>query len=116
MRTIASPGSIYITRALGEHGHVVDLATTGQQGLLMAGANPYDVLVVDRMLPELDGIGVVRALRRVGVAAPVLFLTALAGVGDRVNGLEAGGDDYLVKPFAFAELLARLHALLRRPP
>ena len=115
MRTIASPVP-YITRALGEHGHVVDLATTGQQGLLMAGANPYDVLVVDRMLPELDGIGVVRALRRVGVAAPVLFLTALAGVGDRVNGLEAGGDDYLVKPFAFAELLARLHALLRRPP
>jgi two-component system, OmpR family, response regulator len=77
---------------------------------------PARSLVVDRMLPGLDGLGLVRALRETGVKAPVLFLTALGGVGDRVDGLEAGGDDYLVKPFAFAELLARLGALARRPP
>jgi two-component system, OmpR family, response regulator len=76
----------------------------------------HDVLIVDRMLPGLDGIGLVQTLRQTGVKAPVLFLTALGGVGDRVRGLEAGGDDYLVKPFAFAELLARVNALARRPP
>ena len=79
-------------------------------------AGEHDVLIVDRMLPGLDGIGLVHALRGTGVRAPVLFLTALGGVGDRVRGLEAGGDDYLVKPFAFAELLARVNALARRPP
>jgi two-component system OmpR family response regulator len=76
----------------------------------------YDVIVLDRMLPELDGIGLVTRLRRVGVQTAVLFLTNLAGIDDRVEGLAAGGDDYLVKPFAFAEFLARLIALARRPP
>ncbi len=106
----------YVARGLHEHGHVADHAPDGRDGLLMAGGGDYDVLIVDRMLPGIDGIGLVRTLRGAGVKSPVLFLTALRGVGDRVQGLEAGGDDYLVKPFAFAELLARLNALTRRPP
>lgn len=106
----------YIARGLHEHGHLADHAPDGRDGLLMAGGGGYDVLVVDRMLPGIDGLGLVRMLRGAGVQAPVLFLTALRGVGDRIQGLEAGGDDYLVKPFAFAELLARLNALARRPP
>lgn len=106
----------YITRGLHERGHVADRVGDGQDGLIMAAGGSYDVLVVDRMLPGLDGLGLVRTLRGAGVQVPVLFLTALRGVGDRVQGLEAGGDDYLVKPFAFAELLARLNALTRRPP
>ncbi len=107
----------YVARALREHGHVVDVTANGQDGLFLAvGGSGHDVLVVDRMLPGLDGLALVRALRETGVKAPVLFLTALGGVGDRVRGLEAGGDDYLVKPFAFAELMARLQALARRPP
>ncbi|MDE2517527.1 MAG: response regulator transcription factor [Rhodospirillales bacterium] len=106
----------YIARGLTEHGHVVDRAETGRDGLFHAGDGGYDVLIVDRMLPGIDGLGLVRTLRASGVKTPVLFLTALGGVGDRVQGLEAGGDDYLVKPFAFAELLARLNALARRPP
>ena len=106
----------YVARGLREHGNVVDVAATGRDGLFLAGGGGHDVLVVDRMLPGLDGLGLVRTLREAGVKAPVLFLTALGGVGDRVRGLEAGGDDYLVKPFAFAELLARLNALARRPP
>ena len=107
--------SAYIARGLREQAHVVDVAATGHDGLLLA-TEGHDVLIVDRMLPGLDGIGLVQALRQTGVKAPVLFLTALGGVGDRVRGLEAGGDDYLVKPFAFAELLARVNALARRPP
>ena len=108
--------SVYVARGLREQGHVVDLAATGRDGLFLATDGGHDVLIVDRMLPALDGIGLVKALRGTGVNAPVLFLTALGGVGDRVRGLEAGGDDYLVKPFAFAELLARVNALARRPP
>ena len=108
--------SAYIARGLREQGHVVDLAATGRDGLFFATDGGHDVLIVDRMLPGLDGIGLVQTLRQTGVKAPVLFLTALGGVGDRVRGLEAGGDDYLVKPFAFAELLARVNALARRPP
>jgi two-component system OmpR family response regulator len=108
--------SAYIARGLREQGHVVDLAATGRDGLFLATEGGHDVLIVDRMLPGLEGIGLVQALRGTGVKAPVLFLTALGGVGDRVRGLEAGGDDYLVKPFAFAELLARVNALARRPP
>jgi two-component system OmpR family response regulator len=106
----------YVLRGLREHGHLADHAPDGRDGLFMASGGGYDVLVVDRMLPGLDGLGVVRTLRGAGEPTPVLFLTALRGVGDRVEGLEAGGDDYLVKPFAFAELLARLNALVRRPP
>lgn len=109
----------FICRGLREHGHGSDVAATGPDGLFLAtgggGAVPFDALVVDRMLPGLDGLALVRALREAGVGTRVIFLTAMHGVGDRVAGLEAGGDDYLVKPFAFAELLARLHALLRRP-
>src|ERR1700746_3400684 len=108
--------SAYVSRGLREHGHVVDLAATGRDGLFLATEGGHDVLIVDRMLPGLDGIGLVQALRGTGVKAPVLFLTALGGVGDRVRGLDAGGDDYLVKPFAFTELLARVNALARRPP
>ena len=106
----------YIVRGLNEHGHVADHSADGRDGLFMAGGGNYDVIVVDRLLPAIDGLAVVRMLRSAGVKTPVLFLTALRGVGDRVQGLEAGGDDYLVKPFAFAELLARLAALARRPP
>ena len=106
----------YIARGLREQGHVVDQADNGRDGLFLAADGGHDVLIVDRMLPGLDGIGVVQMLRKSGVKAPVLFLTALGGVGDRVQGLEAGGDDYLVKPFAFAELIARINALARRPP
>ena len=108
--------SAYLARGLREQGHVVDLAATGRDGLFLATDGGHDVLIVDRMLPGLDGIGLVQTLRQTGVKAPVLFLTALGGVGDRVRGLEAGADDYLVKPFAFAELLARVNALARRSP
>lgn len=108
--------SAYVARGLREQGHVVDVAATGRDGLFLATDGGHDVLIVDRMLPGLDGIGLVQTLRASGLKAPVLFLTALGGVGDRVRGLEAGGDDYLVKPFAFAELLARINALARRPP
>src|ERR1700732_5464492 len=108
--------SANVALGLREQGHVVDLAATGRDGLFLATDGGHDVLIVDRMLPGLDGIGLVQALRGTGVKAPVLFLTALGGVGDRVRGLDAGGDDYLVKPFAFAELLARVNALARRPP
>ena len=98
----------YIVRGLREHGHAADHTPDGRDGFLMAGSGGYDALVVDRMVPSLDGLSLVRALRSAKIDAPVLFLTALRGIGDRVEGLEAGGDDYLVKPFAFAELLARL--------
>ncbi|MBX6742155.1 MAG: response regulator transcription factor [Acetobacteraceae bacterium] len=106
----------YVAKGLTEAGHVVDRAADGREGLFLAGAGSHDVLVVDRMLPHLDGLGLVRALRAMGVRTPALILTARAGVGDRVEGLEAGADDYLAKPFAFAELLARINALARRPP
>jgi two-component system OmpR family response regulator len=108
--------SAYVKRGLEEHGHVVDVAANGRDGLFLAAGEAYDVMIVDRMLPGLDGLGVVKTVRGAGVKTPILFLTTLAGVGDRVEGLEAGGDDYLVKPFAFAELLARINALARRPP
>lgn len=106
----------YIATGMREHGHAVDLVPTGTDGLLMANTEPYDLLIVDRMLPGLDGLSIVKTLRTTGVRTPVLFLTALGGVDDRVSGLDAGGDDYLVKPFAFSELLARVNALARRPP
>lgn len=106
----------YIVRGLHEHGHLTDHVADGQDGLVIAAGGQHDVLVVDRMLPGIDGLGLVRTLRGAGVKSPVLFLTAVRGVGDRVQGLEAGGDDYMIKPFVFTELLARLHALARRPP
>lgn len=108
--------SAYVSRGFAEAGHVCDVLADGQQGLLQALQEQYDLLVVDRMLPGLDGLSIVKALRSAGTAAPVLFLTSVGGIDDRVEGLEAGGDDYLVKPFAFSELLARANALARRPP
>lgn len=110
--------SAYIARGLTEAGHVCDTFSDGRDGLFQAtqAGDPYDVFVVDRMLPGLDGLSIVRAARAAQVRTPVLFLTAMGGVDDRVEGLEAGADDYLVKPFAFSELLARLNALARRPP
>jgi two-component system OmpR family response regulator len=105
-----------ILRGLRKLGHAADHISDGRDGFAMASGGGHDALIVDRMVPGLDGLSLVRALRAAKIDAPVLFLTALRGVGDRVEGLEAGGDDYLVKPFAFAELLARLQALARRPP
>lgn len=108
--------SAYIRNGMAEFGHVVDIAENGRDGLFLAAGEPYDVMIVDRMLPGLDGLGIVKTIRAAGVRTPVLFLTALSGIDDRVDGLQAGGDDYLVKPFAFAELVARVQALARRPP
>ena len=104
----------YISKGLVESGYVVDVAHEGRDGLFMASSGSYDALVVDRMLPAMDGLAVIAALRAAEIRVPVLILSALGAVDDRVKGLRAGGDDYLVKPFAFAELLARLEALLRR--
>lgn len=104
----------YLTKALGEAGAVVDHAADGRDGLFLAAGNDYDVMVIDRMLPSLDGLGILRTLRASGDKTPVLILSALGEVDDRVDGLRAGGDDYLVKPFAFSELHARIEALLRR--
>ena len=106
----------YLKRSLSEAGHIVDVATSGRDGLMLAAGEPYDVMVLDRLLPQIDGLAILRTIRASGVKTPVLLLTALGGIDDRVEGLEAGGDDYLVKPFAFAELLARVNALARRPP
>jgi two-component system OmpR family response regulator len=105
----------YVIRGLEEEGHTTDHIADGREGVSQAMSEPYDVAIVDRMLPGLDGLSLVKTLRAGGRKVPVLFLTALGGVDDRVDGLDAGGDDYLVKPFAFSELLARLNALARRP-
>jgi len=106
----------YIAKGLREHGHVVDKTDNGRDGLYMATGEAYDVMIVDRNLPKMDGLSLVKAARGSGTKTPVLFLTTMGGVDDRVAGFEAGGDDYLIKPFAFAELLARVSALARRPP
>jgi two-component system, OmpR family, response regulator len=100
---------------LVERGHRLDIAATGPEGLSMAREADFDLLIVDRMLPELDGLAVIATLRRERVLTPVLVLSALDAVDDRVLGLKAGGDDYLTKPFALVELAARVEALLRRP-
>ena len=104
----------YLLKALGEVGAIADHCADGREGLLMATTEPYDALIVDRMLPKIDGLSIVRTLRASGNHTPALILSALGEVDDRVEGLKAGGDDYLVKPFAFSELHARLEALLRR--
>jgi two-component system, OmpR family, response regulator len=106
----------FIVKGLGEHGHTVDHAADGKDGLFLAAGEKYEALIVDRMLPGLDGLSIVKMLRATGNHVPAIFLTTMDGIDDRVEGLEAGADDYLVKPFAFSELLARLGALLRRPP
>jgi two-component system OmpR family response regulator len=104
----------YLVKGLNESGHTVDHAADGDDGLSLAMSAPYDVLVVDRMLPKRDGLSVVSTIREQGNETPVLFLSALGEVDDRIKGLKAGGDDYLTKPYAFAELLARIEVLVRR--
>jgi len=105
----------YVANGLREEGHLVAQVASGAEGLICAMGNGFDLLIVDRMIPGLDGLNLVRSLRAAGHHTPVLFLTALGGVEDRVSGLNAGGDDYLVKPFAFSELVARVATLGRRP-
>lgn len=104
----------YLRKGLEESGHVVDSAADGKEGYFLANSQPYDALIVDRMLPGMEGLAIVQALRAAGSKTPILILSALGEVDDRVEGLRKGGDDYLVKPFAFSELLARLEALVRR--
>lgn len=106
----------FVSKGLTEEGHIVDVLADGRDGLVQATSEPYDLVIVDRMLPGLDGMGLVKTLRATGSKVPILFLTSLGGVDDRVDGLEAGADDYVVKPFAFSELQARVNALSRRPP
>ena len=107
--------SSYVKRGLEEQGYAVDAAYTGSEGLDWAQATPYDLILLDIMLPEMDGITVCTELRRQGDRTPILMLTARDAVDDRVAGLDAGADDYLVKPFAMKELLARVRAMTRRP-
>src|SRR5215216_1002250 len=104
----------YLVKAFREVGYVADLASDGEEGLALAESGDYDVLVVDRMLPKRDGLSLIGALREKGNRTPVLILSALGQVDDRIKGLRAGGDDYLPKPYSFAELLARVEVLARR--
>src|SRR5690349_18930793 len=104
----------FVVKGLKQSGFAVDHCSEGEDGLFMARTNNYDAAIIDVMLPKLNGLALVQSLRREGVSLPVLILSAKAAVDDRVKGLQAGGDDYLTKPFAFSELLARVHALIRR--
>lgn len=106
----------FLRDGLERNGHVVEIAENGRDGVFLATGESFDILIVDRMVPHIDGLAIVKLLRESGSRTPVLFLTAMSGVEDRVDGLDAGGDDYLVKPFAFSEVLARINALSRRPP
>jgi two-component system, OmpR family, response regulator len=107
--------SDFIRKGLTEAGHVLDHAANGRDGLFLASSEPYDVIIMDRMLPGgIDGLSIIAALRQTGNHTPILILSALAEVDDRIHGLQAGGDDYLAKPFSFGELTARLNALVRR--
>lgn len=108
--------SAHLQRVLSAAGHTLDACASGQEAIFLATSNAYDVLILDRMVAGVDGLNALRALRAAGVRTPTLFLTAMTGVEDRVEGLEAGADDYLAKPFATSELLARVNALSRRPP
>ena len=105
----------FLTRGLHESGHTVDHAADGRNGILLAASGTYDVIIMDRMLPgQIDGLAIIEALRKTGNRVPILILSALSDVDERIRGLKSGGDDYLTKPFAFGELLARLDALCRR--
>lgn len=104
----------YIVKGLREAGHVADHAGDGQDGLFLASTEPYDALIIDRLLPVMDGLAVIGQLRAAGRLTPVMILSALSAVDERIRGLRAGGDDYLVKPFSFQELLARLEVIVRR--
>lgn len=106
----------FVSRGLEEAGDTVTVVSDSKNGLLAAAAGRFDVIVFDRLLPGMDGLDAVRVLRQSGVTTPIIMLTALSGIDDRVDGLEAGADDYLVKPFAFSELHARIRALSRRQP
>jgi two-component system copper resistance phosphate regulon response regulator CusR len=106
----------YLQKGLTEHGFVIDIAHDGEDGLLLATTTAYDLIVLDVLIPLRDGWSVLKELRRMGRETPVLFLTARDTIDDRVKGLELGADDYLVKPFAFVELLARIRSILRRGP
>jgi two-component system OmpR family response regulator len=104
-----------VKKGLTEAGHTIDHADNGRDGMFLAASEPYDVIIMDRMLPgSIDGLGIIAALRKTGSKVPILILSALSDVDERIRGLQSGGDDYLVKPFAFGELLARLDALVRR--
>ena len=104
----------FVVKGFRELGHNVDLASDGAEGLFLASSEAYDVIIVDRMLPKLDGLSLIQGLRGAGKQTPVLILSAMGAVDERVKGLKSGGDDYLVKPFAFAELQARVEVLGRR--
>src|ERR1700722_15132170 len=104
----------FIVKGMQEAGHQIDHSSDGSSGLFKAVENDYDVVIVDRMLPKLDGLTIIQTLRSSGKTTPILILSALHQVDERVKGLKAGGDDYLVKPFAFAELMARIELLMRR--
>lgn len=106
----------YLVNGLKESDNVVDHAADGKDGLLLAASESYDVMIIDRMLPSMDGLSIIKTIRATDNDTPVLILSALGDVDDRVEGLRGGGDDYLTKPFSFTELLARLEALLRRGP
>ncbi|HTT05205.1 MAG TPA: response regulator transcription factor [Steroidobacteraceae bacterium] len=105
----------FVLKGLTESGHTADHASNGRDGMFLAASEPYDAIVLDRMLPgDIDGLAIIEALRKAGKRTPILILSALSDVDERIRGLRAGGDDYLTKPFAFGELLARLDALTRR--
>jgi two-component system OmpR family response regulator len=107
--------SAFVRKGLSEAGHTIDHADNGRDGMFLAAGEAYDAIVMDRMLPgDIDGLGIISALRKTGSKTPILILSALSDVDERIRGLQNGGDDYLVKPFAFGELLARLDALVRR--
>jgi two-component system, OmpR family, response regulator len=107
--------SAYLRKGLSESGYTTETASSGRDGLFLATGNDFDVILLDRMLPELDGLSILKSLRAAGISTPVLLLTAMSAVDERVRGLRAGADDYLIKPFSFGELLARIETLLRRP-
>jgi two-component system OmpR family response regulator len=104
----------YLTKGLREHGYTVEQASDGKDGLFLALYEEFDAMIIDRMLPNVDGLSIIRSVRQADISTPVLILSALGQVDDRVAGLREGSDDYLVKPFSFSELIARLEALLRR--
>ncbi|MEJ2228062.1 MAG: response regulator transcription factor [Alphaproteobacteria bacterium] len=106
----------YVAVGFRQEGHIVEIATNGQDAIILASGLTHDILIVDRRLPDMDGLNVVHTFRANGGTAPVIFLTTMSSIDDRVEGFEAGGDDYLIKPFAFSELRARVYALGRRPP